>query len=500
MLPDAAAAHYAEQRGITAEVLGIAADMWGSRPPSDFDTWFDRNLPMLMQLVASGQGRAMAGSGVYVADVLDELGIGVQPDAVPNLDGLIGVASDGRALESLMYGAVITAKGQVAQGASTAQAWASGLSALLVRMQVQVADASRAATSLHIASRRRVGYVRMLNPPSCPRCTVLAGKFYKYNVGFLRHPGCDCRHIPSTENRSGDLTTDPNEYFESLSVEQQDRQFTVAGAQAIRDGADISQVVNARRGMSTAQVFGEELLATHEGVTRRGVAYRAMSNAGSARRSTDVRGRRYFQARPPRLMPESIMAMAEDRPDALRLLKLYGYMADEVPMRSKPVPLTGAGGGKPPVKPPTRGQSIQGGDPPRKGNVDRTQVKHVEQHELDTAERLALLGHNVTFRPPIAARREDVLIEGPDGAVAWEFKSPTSSSRNTIMRQITKSMGEQANRWILDINRSDISFEAAEELSSNLIGRYADVHEIWIIGAAGADGLPLQRRIGGSDG
>jgi len=132
--------------------------------------------------------------------------------------------------------------------------------------------------------------------------------------------------------------------------------------------------------------------------------------------------------------------------------------------------------------------------------VGRTQVKHVEQQELDTAERLALLGHNVTFRPPIAARREDVLIEGPDGAVAWEFKSPTSSSRNTIMRQITKSMGEQANRWILDINRSDISFEAAEELSSNLIGRYADVHEIWIIGAAGADGLPLERRIGGSDG
>lgn len=500
MLPDAAAAHYAEQRGITADMLGIAADMWGSRPPSDFDAWFDRNLPMLMQLVASGQGRATAGSGVYVADVLDELGIGVQPDAVPNLDGLVGVASDGRALESLMYGAVVTAKGQVAQGASTAQAWASGLSALLVRLQVQVADASRAATSLHIASRRRVGYVRMLNPPSCPRCTVLAGKFYKYNVGFLRHPGCDCRHIPSTENRSGDLTTDPNEYFESLSVEQQNRQFTVAGAQAIRDGADISQVVNARRGMSTAQVFGEELLATHEGVTRRGVAYRAMSNAGSARRSTDVRGRRYFQASAPRLMPESIMAMAEDRPDALRLLKLYGYMADEVPVRSKPVPLSSAGGGKPPVKPPTRGQSIQGGDPPRKGKVDRTQVKHVEQHELDTAERLALLGHNVTFRPPIAARREDVLIEGPDGAVAWEFKSPTSSSRNTIMRQITKSMGEQANRWILDINRSDISFEAAEELSSNLIGRYADVHEIWIIGAAGADGLPLQRRIGGSDG
>lgn len=326
MLPDAAAAHYAEQRGITAEVLGIAADLWGSRPPPDFDVWFDRNLPMLLELVAAGQGRAMAGSGVYVADVLDELGIAIDADAVVELDGLVGVASDGRALDSLMYGAVITAKAQVASGAATAQAWGSGLSALLMRMQVQVADASRAATSLHIASRRRVGYVRMLNPPSCSRCVLLAGKYYKYNVGFRRHPGCDCRHIPSVESLAGDLTVDPDKYFGSLTVVQQDKQFTVAGAQAIRDGADMSQVVNARRGMATAQVFGEDILKTSEGVSRRGVAYRAMSNAGYASRSTDVRGRRYFQARAPRLMPESVMALATDRADALRLLKLYGYM------------------------------------------------------------------------------------------------------------------------------------------------------------------------------
>lgn len=326
MLPDAAAAHYAEQRGITAEVLGVAAEMWGSRPPPDFDVWFDRNLPMLMELVAAGQSRAMAGSGVYVADVLDELEISIAADAVPELGGLVGVASDGRALDSLMYGAVITAKGGIAEGLSTAQAWGSGLTALLTRLQVQVADASRAATSLHITSRDKVGYVRMLNPPSCSRCVVLAGKFYKYNVGFRRHPGCDCRHIPSSEDRAGDMTTDARAYFDSRSAVEQDRQFTVAGAQAIREGADISQVVNARRGMATAQVFGEDILKTSEGVSRRGVAYRAMSNAGYAQRSSDVRGKRYFQAKAPRLMPESIMALATDRADALRLLKLYGYM------------------------------------------------------------------------------------------------------------------------------------------------------------------------------
>lgn len=53
-----------------------------------------------------------------------------------------------------------------------------------------------------------------------------------------------------------------------------------------------------------------------------------MSQAGYARRQTDVRnGRRYFQARAPRLMPEAIYEIAEDRADALRLLKLYGYLA-----------------------------------------------------------------------------------------------------------------------------------------------------------------------------
>ncbi|MCJ0906237.1 hypothetical protein [Rhodococcus sp. ARC_M6] len=342
MLPDAAAAHYAEQRGITAEVLGVAAELWGSRPPPDFDVWFDRNLPMLLELVAAGQGRAMAGSGAYVADVLDELEIDIAADAAPELGGLVGVASDGRALDSLMYGAVITAKGGIAEGLSTAQAWGSGLTALLTRLQVQVADASRAATSLHITSRDKVGYVRMLNPPSCSRCVLLAGKYYKYNAGFDRHPGCDCRHIPVTENKSGDLRTDPQLYFDVMTPDAQDRQFTKAGAQAIRDGADMNQVINARRGMSTAQtnlrgwipsgrlkkerIYGQDIAITDEGKTRRGVAYQAMSQAGYAERRTDVRGRRYFEAKAPRLLPEGIYQIATDRADALRLLKLYGYM------------------------------------------------------------------------------------------------------------------------------------------------------------------------------
>lgn len=63
---------------------------------------------------------------------------------------------------------------------------------------------------------------------------------------------CDCRHIPCPEAVADDLTTDPRAYFDSLSGPEQERIFTRSGAKAIRDGADMGRVVNARRGMSSS--------------------------------------------------------------------------------------------------------------------------------------------------------------------------------------------------------------------------------------------------------
>jgi hypothetical protein len=156
------------------------------------------------------------------------------------------------------------------------------------------------------------GYVRMLNPPSCSRCAVLAGKFYRWNRGFERHPNCDCRHIPTSEDQAGNLTTNPQAYFDSLTRAEQDRIFTIKGAEAIRDGADISQVVNARRGVAKAQLFGRDVFHTYQGVTRHSLFGRRKRELG--------------KRLPVRLMPESIYALAEDREDALRLLFLYGYI------------------------------------------------------------------------------------------------------------------------------------------------------------------------------
>ena len=128
---------------------------------------------------------------------------------------------------------------------------------------------------------------------------------------------CDCRHLPSGQMEDGP-TGDAREYFESLSEAEQDRIFTKAGAEAIRNGADISQVVNARRGMYTTTGYdGKQWKFTREGTTRRG-------SYGSGFRSPRYEGVQQPKA-PRRLMPEQIQAIARDKEEYLRLLERYGY-------------------------------------------------------------------------------------------------------------------------------------------------------------------------------
>ncbi len=117
-----------------------------------------------------------------------------------------------------------------------------------------LADTRRDVFQADLISRPRVtGYVRMLTPPSCSRCVILAGKRYLWNAGFQRHPRCDCIHIPASEAIAGDLTVDPYAYFRGLSPAEQDRAFGEIEAQAIRDGGDIYRVVNfGRSGLGTA--------------------------------------------------------------------------------------------------------------------------------------------------------------------------------------------------------------------------------------------------------
>lgn len=329
MLPAATSRHYRRLQRLQAVVVKSARRAWRRMEPTgNWSEQYSQDVgPKLTALAVAAQVAVTREADTYIAEVLNELDFGpaTEPGVVlPN--AFAGWAGDGRQVSTLLEQTVVQAGQSFNATQNAEQALADAERWLDMVTQTILADAARAAEDVAIVAREWVpGYVRMLNPPSCSRCVVLAGRFYLYNDGFLRHPRCDCLHIPAPEADWEDLRVNPSRYFDSLARDEQDRAFTKSGAEAVRDGADIGQVVNARRGMVTAaqnqrgwipkgrmvrsDVYGRGVFLTTEGVTKRGLASKAMG------------------ARPVRLMPESIYEIAGgDRAEAIRLLKLYGFI------------------------------------------------------------------------------------------------------------------------------------------------------------------------------
>lgn len=303
--PAAAVAYDASMRQLEIVALGIGRRFWRGLNPADLSGSWVRSLAGLQPLVEKVQYQAATLGAGYGADTLAGQDTYSAPASFVDPSGFVGTAPDGRSLAGLLYSPVTQVKMAIAQGVQPGVALRMGGSVLDRNVQTLVADTGRAAASVDIVARPHVGYVRMLNLPSCPRCVILAGKYYRWNTGFKRHPRCDCRHIPTTENRAGDATTDPYEYFRSLDAEAQDKQFGKPAAQAIRDGSDIFQVVNADRGMKPGG------LMTTEGTTKRGNFRASIGDATRARRLT----------------PEAIYKLnGDNRAGALRDLERYGYI------------------------------------------------------------------------------------------------------------------------------------------------------------------------------
>ncbi len=143
--------------GLTLRRFGCRSRHLGFAAPRDFDAWFGRNVEALVSLVVAAQERAISSADGYVADALDEIGTSVAAEVQTAPAGLVGVASDGRELSSLLLRACDHHEGRIAQGAGAAQAWESGLAALVTRVQTQVADTARVAAGLSITARPRVG-------------------------------------------------------------------------------------------------------------------------------------------------------------------------------------------------------------------------------------------------------------------------------------------------------------------------------------------------------
>lgn len=290
------AADHARTRTLRAErIRSIAREAWAAVDPAKIsETWLTQ-IGRLLLILTGGQHAAAATADRYVAEVLVEQGL--RPAAAGRVDAsaLAGIASDGRPLESLLARPAITAKLALSAGTSIERAMAAGGAQAELIAHTQVADAGRVADQVALVVRKGAdGYTRMVVGDSCARCLIMAGRRYEWNAGFLRHPKCDCVHIPTAEDVSGDLRTSPRLAFDAMTGAEQDKVFGKAGAEAIREGSDMARVVNARRGMQAA--------------------------ADGRLYTTEAAGKR------PRLMPEQIFRDARDRDDAIRLLRLHRYI------------------------------------------------------------------------------------------------------------------------------------------------------------------------------
>jgi hypothetical protein len=221
---------------------------------------------VVSRLIATYQARSVELSIASAPDVLSEQGIPTTTSG-----------------ERVAEASLLTAPAQSAvmlDQADTNAAFSRIVAAL-------VNDASRTAALADMGRREAVtGYVRSLNPPSCSRCAILAGRVYRYSQGFQRHPRCDCLMTPTNQAIGPSLITDPQEAYDKGWV----RGLSSKDREAVDAGADLGRVVNVRRKAAGLNVGSS--VATRAG----------------------------------RLTPEGCAIYSSDHEDFVRLLRKFGYL------------------------------------------------------------------------------------------------------------------------------------------------------------------------------
>lgn len=316
-----AQAWYQRQALLARKTAQAVQGWWATLDQANLDASFAKISPRLVGAIGAGQMLASTGADNYVAQTTAAQGLAtaaagrVDPRAFAGLVYPFATDADQSpewTMQELVRQPLITAKVAIAKGQPVDTAMMQGRVQLVRLATTQVQDAGRGAVSVGMVQRPEVEhYIRVLTPPSCSRCVVLAGMISTWDTAFLRHPFCDCINVPVGDiDRAKDFHINPHSYFDSLSKTAQDDVFTVAGAQAIRDGADIYQVVNSRRGMQTTVIGGQKISTTTEGTTKRGLARQRLGSA-----------------RIPRITPEQIYKDAGgNRDTAIALLQRFGYI------------------------------------------------------------------------------------------------------------------------------------------------------------------------------
>jgi hypothetical protein len=309
--PEAASSYYATTQATTSVLTASLLGWWRRFLPAA--NWQDQSqqiIPAMTNLANAAQTVAAHQANQYIDALMIEQALG-KPTASVTPDSFSGFMASGvptgSALQSLVSDAgrtysqrvsLLTAPSRSDRLRVAQRSLEAHEAQVKLLSQAIMADVYRAAEQARTTSERSyAGYMRMVRAGACARCLILAGRIYRWNGDFLRHPQCDCYSVPVAEtfdHTHGGLGMPLEDYFKQMPPALQDSTFTKAGAEAIRRGADINQVVNARQGMYSTAIKGV---------------------------STNARGL------PMRLTPDAIFKVAgDDREKAIALLKANRYI------------------------------------------------------------------------------------------------------------------------------------------------------------------------------
>lgn len=241
--------HAAARQRIAAATAAVAADRWAQVDPAAIARSWTAQLPTLTAAVSASQFSVADEAEDYLDEFADSVDVQVDPRA------FAGTASDGGTLAGLLYQPAINALMAIGSGATVDRALAGGRASLDMIVRTQVADAGRGADQAALTVRPQVqGYVRQIVGATCSRCVILAGRFYRWNAGFQRHPRCDCIHVPANRAqwREAGRFHDPQQVYDGLSAAERQRAgWSLADQRAIAEGADLTFVTN-MKGVTTA--------------------------------------------------------------------------------------------------------------------------------------------------------------------------------------------------------------------------------------------------------
>ncbi|WP_206793994.1 hypothetical protein [Amycolatopsis sp. MtRt-6] len=314
-------AYYLDQQRVLRAAVDRAQSAWVQLPagPDTVDVWTEQVRPEVVAAVEQAQADSVALAPLYVAATLAAAGVVSAPLGVLVARAWVGHATTGLPLVALMDFAFRHFRRTLTLGVALSEARTMGLARLLRYVATETADAGRLATTAAAVLEPEIaGYERGVHLPACGRCIQLTGRLYRYSTGFLRHPNCDCTMHPVTRDqwRTGRPANTPRALFDRMTYAQQNKAFGTHAATAIRAGADISRVVNARRHGAVYTAGNHEY--TREATTVRGV--------GGQLGDLAKRGRRYRTTGLARPTPAQLVNATQDESELVRQLRRFGYL------------------------------------------------------------------------------------------------------------------------------------------------------------------------------